>query len=89
MADFGLHPLPTDLDVEAVVNDAVFTDVTEGGEVYSTYRIIRFVYEFDRHPQGWTHLAVAVPSRTSREVEVFLRIVGRVVEESYLSITTD
>jgi len=89
VADFGLHSLPADLSVESVVDDAVFTDVTESGEVYRTFRIIRFVYEFDSHPQGWTHLAFAVAERNSHEVEVFLRIENRVIEESYVSANAD
>lgn len=89
MSEFGLHPLPADLAVESVVDDAVFTDVTESGELYRTFRIIRFVYEFDAHPQGWTHLAVAVAERNSHEVEVFLQIENRVIEESYVSTIAD
>lgn len=89
MAEFGLNSLPADLAVESVLDDGVFTDVTEDGEVYHTYRIVRFVYEFEDHPQGWTHLAVAIGSKNSDEVEVFLRIVNRVVEESYVSTISD
>lgn len=89
MADFGLHSLPADLAVASVVDDPLFTDVTEGGEVYRTFRIVRFVYEFDRHPQGWTHLAVALAERNSHEVEAFLRVENRVVEESYVSVESD
>lgn len=89
MADFGLHSLPADLAVVSVVDDPLFTDVTEGGEVYRTFRIVRFVYEFDCHPQGWTHLAVALAERNSHEVEAFLRVENRVVEESYVSVESD
>ncbi len=89
MADFESHLAPAELEVLDVVDDPVFTDVTENGEVYRKYRIVRFVYEFSRHPQGWTHLAVAVATRNSHEVEVFLHIVNRVVEESYVPTTAE
>lgn len=43
----------------------------------------------DAHPQGWTHLAVAIAERNSHEVEAFLQIENRVIEDSYVSTIAD
>lgn len=39
------------------VDDPVFTDVTNDGETYTTYRIVRITHEIFEHPEEWTHLA--------------------------------
>lgn len=45
------------IDVSTIVNDVVFTDVSDDGEMYTTYRIIRFTHTIENHPQHWTHQA--------------------------------
>ena len=39
------------------VDNPVFTDVTNDGETYTTYRIVRITHEVFEHPDDWTHLA--------------------------------
>jgi hypothetical protein len=39
------------------VNNPVFTDVTNDGEIYTTYRIVRITHEIFEHSEEWTHLA--------------------------------
>ena len=39
------------------VDNPVFTDVTNDGEIYTTYRIVRITHEVFEHPDDWTHLA--------------------------------
>ena len=84
MSNFESRATSPELDVLDVVDNPVFTDVTEEGETYTTYRIVRFVYEFSGHPQKWTHLAVVIANRTDTESEAFLLVIDRVVDESYI-----
>ena len=84
MTDFESHSAPPDMPVTDVVDDPLFTDVTEDGERYTQYLIVDFTYVFHNHPQGWTHLAV-VMDRSQRVHEAFLRVVDRVIEESFMS----
>jgi len=83
MTEFESTPAPPDVSVADVVDDPVFTDVTDGGEHYTQYTIVNFVYQFGNHPQGWTHLAV-VRDRAQQLHEAFLRVIGRAIEESYV-----
>jgi hypothetical protein len=43
--------------VSDYVVNPVFTDVTNDGEIYTTYRIVRITHEIFEHSDGWTHLA--------------------------------
>lgn len=65
-----------------IIENPIFTDVTDEGETYTTYRIVRILHLFDRHPAGWTHLAEVVPLRSTGRFEAYLEVVRRVVERS-------
>lgn len=68
--------------VDDFVDDPVFTDVTNDGEVYTTYRIVRFTHEVQEHHEGWTHL-VNVSLEYGEGIAVaFLRIRNRIIEDS-------
>lgn len=45
------------IDASSFVDDAVFTDVSEDGEIYTTYRIVRITHTIESHPQQWSHQA--------------------------------
>lgn len=49
--------LPEGTSSLEIVNDDVFTEVSEDGEVYISYRIVRFTHALVDHPMGWTHVA--------------------------------
>ena len=68
--------------VAAVVDNPIFTDVTDDGEHYTTYRIVRITHAFAAHPSGWTHIVVAAPLRSIGLFEAFLEVRRRVVERS-------
>lgn len=84
MSDFGWKPFASPSDVRSVVDDPIFTDVTEGGEVYRTYLITRIVYEFTNHPDGWTHLVEVLHGDVDRPLEAFVRVVDRAIDDSRL-----
>jgi len=70
------------------VDDSVFTDVTRDGEVYTTYRIVRFTHEVVGHHENWTHL-VNVSLEYGVGIGVaYLRIRNRIVEDSRIKPTS-
>ncbi len=75
--------------VSDFVDDPVFTDVTKDGEVYTTYRIVRFTHEVKGHHDDWTHLA-----NVSLEFDVgigvaYLRVRNRIIEDSRIKPVSD
>lgn len=75
------------VSISAIVDDPVFTDVSQDGENYITYRVIRFTHEISHHVENWTHLAnVALEYETGFGV-AFLRVKNRVIEESRMKPT--
>lgn len=74
--------------VDDFVDDPVFTDVTNDGEVYTTYRIVRFTHEVQEHHEGWTHL-VNVSLEFGVGIGVaYLRIRNRIIEDSRIKPTS-
>lgn len=70
------------ISVSEIIEDPLFTDVSRDGEIYTTYRIVRFTHEILNHSENWTHLAnVALEYDTGFGV-AFLRIRNRLVEDS-------
>lgn len=70
--------------VSDFVDDPVFTDVTKDGEIYTTYRIIRFTHEIRNHPDQWTHLANVALEYDSGIGVAYLRIRHRIIEDSHI-----
>lgn len=75
------------LSVEDFVDDPVFTDVTDHGEVYTRYRITRFTHEVFHHPAQWTHLANVTPERSPGIGVAKLRVMDRSIDESEVTLT--
>jgi hypothetical protein len=68
--------------VDDFVDDAMFTDVTKDGEIYTTYRIVRFTHEVQEHHEGWTHLANVTLVHSEGIAVAFLRVRNRIIEDS-------
>lgn len=79
--------LPEGLAVDAVVDDHEFTEVTNDGEVYTLYRIVRFTHEAIDHVGPWTHQANVARVRIPAMGTAMLRIVDRSVEASRVSLS--
>lgn len=82
MSEIPHHSTEDRRIVAGLVDNPIFTDVTSGGEVYTTYRILRITHEFVAHPSGWTHSAEVTPLRSRGLFEALLDIRRRVVERS-------
>ena len=81
--------LPEGLPTSTFVDDAEFTEVTDHGEVYTLFRIVRFTHEFDHHREGWTHLANVVRARNQAIGVAHLLINDRVIHEAKVVISSE
>lgn len=68
--------------VEDFLEDPVFADVSQAGETYTSYRVVRITHEAADHPEGWTHLANVTRAHDGATGVARLRIVDRHIEES-------
>lgn len=68
--------------VDDFVDDPVFTDVTNDGEIYTTYRIVRFTHEVQDHHETWTHMANVSLEYGVGIAVAYLRIRNRIIEDS-------
>ena len=62
--------------------DPVFADVSQAGETYTSYTVIRITHDATDHPEGWTHLANVTRARDGATGVARLRIANRHIEES-------
>ena len=69
------------------VENPVFTDVTNDGEIYTTYRIVRITHEVFEHPDEWTHLANVTLEFNIGIGVAHLRLKNKVVEASRIKPT--
>lgn len=82
MSDLRLALLSELAATSEFVDDDVFTDVSEDGERYTSYRIVRMTHSIEPNDEGWTHLAnVGLLDGTAIAVAL-LKIHLRVVEDS-------
>ncbi len=73
--------------VSDYVDNPVFTDVTNDGEIYTTYRIVRITHEVFEHPDDWTHLANVTLEFNIGIGVAHLRLKNKVVEQSRIKPT--
>lgn len=80
----GIHRyrLPDSFEVADFIDDPLFTEVTDGGEVYTTYRVLKFTHAFSSHPSGWSHIAQVEDIYTHQVSEAFLEVSRRHVDRS-------
>ena len=80
----GIHRyrLPDSFEVTDFIEDPLFTEVSEGGEVYTTYRVLKFTHAFSSHTAGWTHIAQVEKVYEPGRYEAFLEVVRRHIERS-------
>jgi hypothetical protein len=73
--------------VSDYVENPVFTDVTNDGENYTTYRIVRITHEVFEHPDDWTHLANVTLEFNIGIGVAHLRLKNKMVEASRIKPT--
>lgn len=70
-----------------IIDDEEFTEVTNNGEVYTLYRIVRITHEATNHPDGWTHMANVVRVRNPAIGVALLLVVNRVIEDVKVTLS--
>ena len=89
MSDGEFRLLPEGTHNESIVDDVEFSDVTEAGEVYTLYRIVRFTHEAADPLARWTHLANVARVRSPAIGVARLRIRNRVIEDSQVTLSPE
>lgn len=89
MSDHKSRLLPEGLPTTELVDDIEFTEVTDNGEVYTLYRIVRFTEEFIGHPEGWTHVANVVRVREPARGVSYLQIRDRSIHEARVTLAAE
>lgn len=79
--------LPEGLDPLDVVDDVEFTDVTNHGEIYTLYRIVRITHEATGEPDKWTHMANVSRVRDPGLGVAFLRVIDRIIVDSKVTLS--
>ena len=69
------------------VDNPVFTDVTNDGETYTTYRIVRITHEVFEHPDDWTHLANVTRVRNPAIGVARLRVTDHAVDDAKVTLS--
>lgn len=64
------------------VDDDIFTEVSDDGERYTTYRIIRVTHTIAPNDESWTHLANVALLDGSAIAVALLNVRDRIVEDS-------
>ncbi|MEN9301089.1 MAG: hypothetical protein RLZZ254_870 [Actinomycetota bacterium] len=85
--DDAFRILPEGTNVDDFVDNGVFTDVTDDGEVYTLYRIVRITHEATTPHVHWTHRANVTAVRSDQFGVALLRIVDRIIHSSQVTIT--
>lgn len=88
MSDHKSRLLPEGWPTTNLVDDIEFTEVTDNGEVYTLFRIVRVTEELIGHPAGWTHVANVVRVREPAIGVAYLKVDGRVILEARVTIIT-
>lgn len=89
MSDIYFSLLSERHTTDEVVDDILFTDITNEGEIYTLFRIVRFTHIADNHPDGWTHRANVVRVHEPRIGVALLKIVDRVIVRSSVDISPE
>lgn len=88
MSDDHFSLLAEGHSITEIVDDPVFTEVTENGEVYTLYRVVRFTHQATSHPDGWTHRANVVRVHDPRLGVALIRVAHRIIEDARVTLST-
>ncbi len=89
MSDHKSRLLPEGLSTTDLVDDIGFTEVTDNGEVYTLFRIVRVTEELIGHFEGWTHVANVVRVREPARGVAHLQIRDRSIHEARVTLAAE
>lgn len=87
MNESAFRLLPEGFLTESIIDDPVFTEITDDGEVYTLYRIVRVTHEATDHPEGWTHRANVAQVRKPRIGTALLMVAERVIRTARVTLS--
>jgi hypothetical protein len=79
--------LSESLEISDFVESDIFTDVTEDGEIYTSYRIVRVTHAIVDDPDGWNYIANVVGIHEARIGVADLKVVDRMITDSRVTLT--
>lgn len=87
MSESAFRLLSEGFVTNSIIDDPVFTEITDDGEVYTLYQIIRITHEAENHPENWTHRANVAQVRHPRIGVALLQVVDRVIVRSRVTLS--
>lgn len=79
--------LSESLETSDFVQYDIFTDVTEDGEIYTSYRIVRVTHAIVDDPDGWNYIANVVGIHEAHIGVADLKVVERMITDSRVTLT--
>jgi hypothetical protein len=79
--------LSESLEISDFVQSDIFTDVTEDGEIYTSYRIVRVTHAIVDDPDGWNYIANVVGIHEAHIGVADLKVVDRMITDSRVTLT--
>jgi hypothetical protein len=73
--------------VSDFLDNQEFTDVTQDGEIYTSYRVVKITHEARDHPDSWTHRANVARIRIPAIGVALLKIENRQVVASSVTLS--
>lgn len=71
--------LPESTESTQFVDDPIFTEVTDDGETYTTFRIERVTHRIVDHPKDWNFLAAVKATNVGVSGVAFLKVRDRTI----------
>lgn len=88
MSEIQFRLLPEGTLVGSIVDDLEFAEVTNDGETYTLFRVVRFTHEALADSAAWTHQANVARVRVPAIGVALIRVVNRQIEESRVTLST-
>jgi hypothetical protein len=79
--------LSESLETSDFVRYDIFTDVTDDGEIYTSYRIVRITHAIVDDPDGWNYVANVVGIHENHMGVAELKVVDQMITDSRVSLT--
>lgn len=87
MNEHGCRLLPEGTNTSEIVDEPTFTEVTENGEIYTLFRIVRITHDCTEADLAWTHLANVARVVDHAIGVARLTVVDRVITDSSVTVT--
>jgi hypothetical protein len=80
--------LSESLETSDFVQYDIFTDVTNDGEIYTSFRIVKVTHAIVDDPDDWNYVANVVGIHESHIGVAHLKVVDRMITQSKVTLST-